>query len=111
MSEQLFFKLMGRFATEQGSLPESMMPQFKEVGEMFTTALRDAELDLPVEAMLWRLHYTFGVMAHTFLHGDVLKKVTGGACGNPSHEEQLQGMMDFCYAGFLADVSGRETVQ
>lgn len=103
MSEQLFFKLMGRcIIDQQGDLPDALLPQFKRVAESFTAALHAAEPDLPVETMLWRLHYTFGVMAHTLLHGDALRRLTQGACGDPDIEVQLQGMIDFCHAGFHA---------
>jgi len=103
MSEQLFFKLMGRCITDkQGDLPDALLPLFKKVAEAFTSALQQAAPNLAVEPMLWRLHYTFGVMAHTLLHGDALKKLTGGACGDPDIEKQLQWMIDFCHAGFLA---------
>ncbi len=109
MSEQLFFKLMGRCITDQhGGLPESLIPQFKEMGEAFTSAFQALELNLPVETLLWRMHYTFGVMAHTFLHGDVLKKLTQGVSGEPDQETQFQRMMDFCHAGFLAEEGGLE---
>ncbi|MBT8037899.1 MAG: TetR family transcriptional regulator [Verrucomicrobiae bacterium] len=107
MSEQLFFKLMGRcIIDQQGDLPDALVPQFKKVTESFTVALHAAEPDLPVGTMLWRLHYTFGVMAHTLLHGDALMKLTQGACGDPDIEAQLQGMIDFCYAGFHAGKGG-----
>ena len=103
MSEQLFFKLMGRCVIDQqGGLPDALLPSFERVVESFTAALRTAEPDLPVEAVLWRLHYTFGVMAHTLLHGDALRRLTQDACGDPDFEVQLQGMIDFCHAGFHA---------
>ncbi len=103
MCEQLFFKLMGRcIIDQQGDLPDVLLPPFEKVVESFTAALHVAEPDLPVETLLWRLHYTFGVMAHTLLHGDALRRLTREACGDPDFEVQLQGMIDFCYAGFHA---------
>lgn len=103
MNERLFFKLMGRCITDQdGTLPESVMPQFQQVVREFTGALHQAVPGLSIGTMMWRLHYTFGLMAHSVLHGDVLRKLSGGQCGDPDVETRLQGMLEFCEAGFLA---------
>lgn len=103
MSEKLFFKLMGRCVIDQqGDLPAAMIPEMKKVAEAFTQAMVVAAPDLSVEQILWRLHYTFGVMAQTLLHGDLLMKLTDGACGEPDAETQFQEMIAFCKAGFLA---------
>ena len=82
MSEKLFFKLMGRCVTK---------------------ALLTAAPSLTTELVLWRLHFTFGVMAQTLLHGELLYSLTDGACGDPDAEDQFQEMIDFCEAGFLAE--------
>ena len=102
MSEKLFFKLMGRCVIDhQGGLPEDMIPGIKKVAETFTLALLAAAPNLTTELALWRLHFTFGVMAQTLLHGDLLHSLTDGACGDPDAEAQFQAMIDFCEAGFL----------
>ncbi len=103
MSEQLFFKLMGRCIIDQNtSLSDEMIPLFQKMAEAYTRALAGALPEMPKELLLWRLHFSFGVMAHTLLHGDVLKKFTDGASGDPDFETNLQRMVDFCYAGFVA---------
>jgi len=102
MSEKLFFTLMGRCVIDhQGGLPEDMIPGIKKVAETFTLALLAAAPNLTTELALWRLHFTFGVMAQTLLHGDLLHSLTDGACGDPDAEAQFQAMIDFCEAGFL----------
>jgi len=107
MSEKLFFKLMGRCVIDpQGGLPEAMIPGIKKVAEAFTAALLKAAPGLTTELVLWRLHFTFGVMAQTLLHGDLLHSLTDGACGEPDAEEQFQQMIDFCEAGFLTGEGG-----
>ena len=104
MSEKLFFKLMGRCLMDpQGGLPEEMIPGINKVAEAFTRALLSAVPNLTTECVLWRLHFTFGVMAQTLLHGDLLHSLTDGACGEPDAEEQFQAMIDFCEAGFLVE--------
>ncbi len=107
MSERLFFKLMGRCIMDsQGGLPDAMVPEFKLVAEAFTKALMAAIPGMSPEVMLWRLHYTFGVMAQTLLHGELLVQLTHGACGEPDVETQFQHMIDFCHDGFLAGEGG-----
>lgn len=102
MSEQLFFKLMGRCIMDQNnSLSDKMIPLFKQMADAYTAALSSALPDMPKDILLWKLHFTFGVMANTLLHGDVLEKFTQGASGDPDSETQLQRMVDFCYAGFI----------
>ena len=109
MSERLFYKLMGRcIADGQSALPDEMMPEFKRVAEAYTKALMVAIPEMNAEMVLWRLHYTFGVMAQTLLHGELLVKLTDGGCGEPDVETQFQNMIDFCHAGFLAQEGGTE---
>ncbi|PIE06381.1 MAG: hypothetical protein CSA74_12820 [Rhodobacterales bacterium] len=103
MSEKLFFKLVGRCVADHGGdLPEVMMVEMKEVAGAFTEAMIRAVPGLSVGQVLWKLHYTFGVMAQTLLHGDLLHKLTGGECGDPDAETQFQQMIVFCEAGFHA---------
>ena len=107
MSERLFFKLMGRCIVDgQGGLPEETMTDLKRVAELYTAALMAALPGMPADKMLWRLHYTFGVMAQTLLHGEMLVKLSQGACGEPDVETQFQHMIDFCQAGFLTGEGG-----
>lgn len=109
MSEKLFFKLMGRCLMDpQGGLPADMIPGIKKVAESFTRALLEAAPNLTTEHVLWRLHFTFGVMAQTLLHGDLLYSLTDGACGDPDAEDQFQEMIDFCEAGFLSEKGASE---
>ncbi|HUF61762.1 MAG TPA: TetR/AcrR family transcriptional regulator [Verrucomicrobiales bacterium] len=106
LSEKLFFKLMGRFMSDRGyRLPESVTPLFQEVSRRFSLALQRSLPALPEHLILWRLHFTFGVFAHTFSHREALAQVTGGRAGNPSAEEILQHAADYCVAGLQAPVS------
>ena len=109
MSEKLFFKLMGRCVIDhQGGLPQAMIPGIKKVAEAFTKAFVNAAPGVATEHVLWRLHFTFGVMAQTLMHGDLLYSLTDGACGEPDAEDQFQQMIDFCQAGFLAREGGKK---
>jgi AcrR family transcriptional regulator len=107
MSEQLFFKLMGRCIMDQHtSLSDEMIPLFQRMANAYTSALAEALPELPADVLLWRLHFSFGVMANTLLHSDVLKKFTDGASGDPDFETKLHRMVEFCYAGFIAGEGG-----
>lgn len=107
LSEKLFFKLMGRLVVDpQGGIPQDMIPGIKKVAEEFTKALLQAAPGLSTEQVLWRLHYTFGVIAQTLMHGELLHNLTDGACGDPDAEQQFQEMIGFCEAGFLAGKGG-----
>jgi len=107
MSEKLFFKLMGRCVMDPaGGIPDAVVVEFKHVAEAFTQALMAAVPGMSVETVLWRLHFTFGVMAQTLLHGDLLVQLTDGACGEPDAETQFQEMIEFCHAGFISKEGG-----
>ena len=104
MKEQMFFKLMGRCLNDQhANLPKEAMPLLGEMAEAFTSAIAAALPNMPVDQLLWRLHYTFGVMANTLIYSETLEQLTNGACGQPDMEEQLEWMINFCHAGFISD--------
>jgi len=108
MSEQMFYKLMGRcIMDQQGSLSEAMIPLFLRMTEAFTKALSEVLPDMPKDLLLWRLNFSFGVMVQTLLHSDALKKLTDGASGDPDFETNLQRMVEFCHAGFIAEEGGK----
>lgn len=101
LNERLFFKLMGRCINDQrGELPEQAMPLLEEMATSFTAAMAAAAPELPVDRLLWYLHYSFGVMVHTLVHADTLRTLTKGACGEPDMDTQLEWMIDFCDGAF-----------
>jgi len=107
MNERMFFKLMARCISDQpGALPEDAMPLLEKMSKAFTAAMAAAVPGVPMDRLLWCLHYTFGVMAHTMLHADTLSELTKGACGSPDMETQLTWMIDFCHAGFVNKEGG-----
>lgn len=103
MSEELFGKFMGRLIGERGyRLPESVRPLFRMMAARFTSALRRAVPQLSEEEALWRMHFSFGVMANTLTHGDTLREISGGRAGNPSIEKIFDEIIEFCAAGIEA---------
>ena len=107
LSDRLFCKFMGRLMNEQGGscLPESVEPQFREMVARFAAAFRLAIPELSEELALWRIHYSFGVMANTLMHADTLQQISGGRAGVPGFERQLEQIIDFCKAGLQAPAS------
>lgn len=103
LSEQLFFKLVGRCVLDQNMrMSGEMTESFQRVAERFVAALSLRLPDLSQEELLWRLHFASGVVDQTLLFGDMLKQVTEGASGDPDYELSLARMIDFCHAGLKA---------
>lgn len=100
MSEDLFKKFMGRLIGERGySLPPSACSLFAVMAARFAAAFQRAVPQLDEESALWRMHFSFGVMAHTLTNGDTLRQLSDGRSGNPSTETLLVNIIDFCRAG------------
>ncbi len=103
---EAFLKLMGRCMAEPGyRMPETALPKTEVFAARFTGAVVRTLPHLPEQQVLWRLHFTFGVLAQTLLHHDSLHRISGGRSGRPGHDELLDYVVDFCSAGFRAPVS------
>ena len=100
MSEDLFKKFMGRLIGERGySLPDDACSLFALMAGRFAAAFQMAVPQLNEEAALWRMHFSFGVMAHTLTNGETLRQLSNGRSGNPSTKTLLGNIIDFCRAG------------
>lgn len=110
MSERLFSKLMGRLMAERGyCLPERVQPLFQKTAMRFVMALRKSVPGLTEEKALWRMHFSFGVMANTLTHGETLRQISGGRSGDPPMDQQFAHIIEFCTAGLRADgAEGKE---
>ncbi len=109
VTESVFCKFMGRIMSEQGyQLPESVKPLFQQMAAAFAQALRMARPDLSDQTVMWRMHYSFGVMSHTLMHSEKLEQISAGRSGNPGLEKLFDHIIEFCAAGFLAPEQGEE---
>lgn len=100
---KLFSKFMGRCMSDRGSnLPPQALEVLGEMMARFSMVLARALPNLGEEELLWRLHFSFGVMAHTLTHGDRLLEFSQGRSGEPDFETTLQRMIDYCQGGFQA---------
>ncbi len=101
LGEKLFAKLMGRLVGEHPyEFPEEVMGQFREVAGRYVTAFMEACPGLSSEEVFWRIHFSFGVLSNTLMHGDLLRKISEGAVGDEALSKTLNRVIDFCEAGF-----------
>ena len=107
MSEDLFKKFMGRLIGERGySLPADACSLFALMAGRFAAAFQRSVPQLDDESALWRMHFSFCVMAHTLTNGETLRQLSEGRSGNPSTKTLLANIIDFCRAGI--EFEGRE---
>lgn len=105
-SKALFCKLSGRCMSDRGGdLPEKAVSDFVIMLNGFTQALEETIPHLPSQVLLWRLHFSFGVMAHTLMYEERFYEITNGSCGEPDLETTLQRMIDFCEGGLRSQDS------
>jgi AcrR family transcriptional regulator len=72
------------------------------VSQRFVEALSKALPELAPSEILWRLHFSVGVMTHTMLWGSILPKITNGVCDISDREALVERAVHFVAAGFRA---------
>lgn len=75
------------------------------VSQRFTQELARVLPELPRSELLWRLHFSVGVMTQTMLWGQIYPRLTGGVCSMDDREALLERMVRFLAAGFRAPAS------
>ncbi|MGC6466478.1 MAG: TetR/AcrR family transcriptional regulator [Akkermansiaceae bacterium] len=101
VSEKLFSKLMGRLVGERPyEFPDVIMNQFREVAGRFVMMFEKVIPGLTREDALWRIHFSFGVLSSTLMHGELLKQISEGLIGDEDIETTFSRIIDFCEAGF-----------
>jgi AcrR family transcriptional regulator len=75
------------------------------VSQRFVEALSKALPDLPPSELLWRLHFSVGVLTHTMLWGRIFPKITNGVCDISDREALVDRAVRFAAAGFRAPAS------
>jgi len=75
------------------------------VSQRFVEALSKALPDLPPSEILWRLHFSVGVLTHTMLWGGIFPKITNGVCDISDREALVDRAVRFVAAGFRAPAS------
>ena len=101
LSEKLFVKLMGRVVGDRPyEFPDELMGQFREVAGRYVPAFMAACPGLSSEDVVWRIHFSFGVLSNTLSHGELVKKISAGKVGDEPLATTLKRVIDFCEAGF-----------
>lgn len=75
------------------------------VSQRFVEALSKALPDLQPSEILWRLHFSVGVMTQTMLWGRIYPKITNGVCDISDREALVDRVVRFVAAGFRAPAS------
>jgi AcrR family transcriptional regulator len=75
------------------------------VSQRFIEALSKALPELPPSELLWRLHFSVGVLTHTMLWGRIFPKITNGVCDISDREALVDRAVRFVAAGFRAPAS------
>ncbi len=75
------------------------------VSQRFVEALSKALPELPPSEILWRLHFSVGVLTHTMLWGRIFPKITNGVCDISDREALVDRTVRFVAAGFRAPAS------
>ncbi len=97
---QTFMKTCGRFYTETGDHLQPFFERlFSKIIERYVAAFQRACPELPSVELLWRIHFTVGVMVHTLLDSERLRRISGGACDPSDVEAVVERMVHFASSG------------
>ena len=100
-----FAPLMGRMYTEPGDFVEKVYrDHLQPVATRFIAAYQRALPELPRVELLWRLHFSFGALAHTLGAANLLRVFSDGQCDPTDLEGTLRRMEAFMQAGLTAPV-------
>lgn len=98
--------LMGRILSNPELFVERVFHKhLAPVSQRFIEALSKALPELPPSELLWRLHFSVGVLTHTMLWGRILPKITNGVCDISDREALVDRAVRFVAAGFRAPAS------
>ncbi len=75
------------------------------VSQRFVEALSNALPELPPSELMWRLHFSVGLLTHTMLWGRIFPKITNGICDISDREALVDRAVRFAAAGFRAPAS------
>ena len=93
--------LIGRvFSNPDQFLERFFKKRLAAVAQRFRDAIAQALPDLPVEEILWRLHFMAGSMSHVLVFSQVLPAMTGGLCNPQDRSALMTRLVAFLAAGF-----------
>lgn len=75
------------------------------VAARFAAAFGQTLPALPQADVIWRLHFSVGVLTHTLLWGHLFPRITNGLCSIEDREALLSHTVQFLAAGFRTPAS------
>jgi len=100
ISEKMFHRLLGRImAGQDGSLAAELEAEHRELARAFLRTLGKALPSLATEEVVWRMHFMNGALIHLLTHGELVRRVSDGAAGNPTMETSFSRFLRFVSAG------------
>ena len=98
--------LMGRVLSNPDMFVDRLFNvHLAPVAARFSAAFSIAMPELPMVDILWRMHFSVGVMTHTLLWGNVFPRMTQGLCTIDDREALLRRTVQFLAAGFRTPAS------
>ena len=92
--------LMGRIYTEPGELLASQVrAMMSQVAAAFQDVLQLALPDVPPQILFWRLHFSVGVISHTFGAIHLIEGMARGRVRIDDTEETLRQMISYAAGG------------
>jgi hypothetical protein len=96
---------MGRVHSEAADLlPKIFQTHFRPFLERFRAAFAKALPDLPPEELQWRLFFTIGTMAYTFMHSQNVSVIAQGPSQGADLRDATDRLIRFLAAGLRAPV-------
>ena len=81
---------------------EFLRELMQEVGQRFIAAFHRALPDVPRAELLWRLHFSIGVIAHNLAGRYHLQMLSGGLCDPTDVNANIERVVAFLAAGLRA---------
>jgi AcrR family transcriptional regulator len=98
--------LMGRVMSNPDLFVDRLFnTHLAPVSMRFSQALAAALPALPILDIVWRMHFSVGVMTHTLVWGDIFPRITNGLCTIDDREALLRRSVQFLAAGFRTAAS------
>lgn len=95
--------LLGRMMSDPTQFVERVFKKYlAPISQRFQEALHRALPETPPMELLWRTHFTVGVMTHLLTLSPVMPALTEGRCDISDRQALIARVVDFAAAGFRA---------
>lgn len=95
--------LLGRMMSDPTQFVEKVFRKhLAQISQRFQEALQEQLPELAPAELLWRTHFTVGVMTHLMSLSQVLPALTGGLCDISDRQALIERVVTFAAAGYRA---------